>query len=216
LIGPTGQGKTTLLIAILGQRQYVAVFATKPADPSMDALIESGYDRYTEWLRVSSAKSPRRVIWPDASNIDAENTQKLVFDQAFRAIYREQNWCLVNDEGWYIAEMLKLKQHQRVMWTQGRSLGISYVVATQRPAWVPVEMYDGSTHIFFWRTTETDAVRRMSGLGAANSELVKFIVPRLEMHQALYVNTRTGDMRRTRAPRPLALAPNTGPDIPPD
>lgn len=213
LIGPTGQGKTTLLLSILDEREYVVVFSTKPFDETMDGLIESDdYDRYAEWIRTPATKSPKRVLWPDASEIDADNTQRLVFDTAFRTIYRERNWCLVIDEGSYVAEQLKLKQPMRMMWTQARSLGISFVVGTQRPAWVPVEMYDGSTHLFFWRTQERAAVQRISGLGSANSDLVRWVVPRLDPHEALYVNTRTGEMRRTKAPRPLTVvSDDTGP-----
>ena len=204
LIGPTGSGKTTLLGAILPYRWYVVVFGTKPADDTLDMLLEQeDYRKFEEWLRVPAKKSPRRVLWPDATDITAEEHQRIVFANAFAAIYKEQNWCVVVDEGWYVAEMLKLKQPMRVYWTQGRSLGLSFVVCTQRPAWVPVEMYDGSTHLFFWRTTEDEALRRMSSLGAANSALVKYIVPRLELHQTLYINTRTGVMRRTRAPWPI-------------
>jgi len=69
LIGPNGQGKTTLLISILPKRTYVAVLVTKPRDETIDKLIASGYDEYREWLDVDPDKSPRRVIWPDANLI---------------------------------------------------------------------------------------------------------------------------------------------------
>lgn len=207
LIGPTGQGKTTLLTAILPRRQYVAVMATKPRDATMEELIDTGYARWEAWRNVPAAKVPRRVIWPDARGIDAEDNQQVVFRKMFDSINKEGNWCLVDDEGWYTGDVLKLKKEQRAMWVRGRSLGISYTVATQRPAWVPVEMYDMSTHLFFWRTTERNAVMRMSSLGSANESLVKYLVPRLEMHQALYVNTRTGEMRRTRTPAPSHSSP---------
>jgi hypothetical protein len=202
LIGPTGQGKTTLLTAILPRRSFTAVMATKPEDDSMDALIASGYDRFEEWPNLAVSKSPRRVIWPDATDIDAEFNQRKVFEHMFARIYKERRWCLVNDEGWYIADQLKLARQQRVIWTQGRSLGISFVVATQRPAWVPVEMYNMSTHLFFWRTTEKSAIMRIGSLGSANEPLVKYLVPRLEPHQALYINTWNGKMCRTRTPAP--------------
>lgn len=205
LIGPTGQGKTTLLTAILPRRQYVAVMASKPEDSTMEHLISSGYAVYEEWRNIPAVKVPRRVIWPDATDIKAEEEQHRVFKDMFRKVYRERRWCLVDDEGWYTGEILKLKQEQRAMWARGRSLGISYTVATQRPAWVPLEMYDMSTHLFLWRTTERNAIIRMSSLGSANDGLVKYLVPRLERHQALYVNTRTGELRRTRTPPPAPV-----------
>lgn len=208
LIGPTGQGKTTLLMALLPMRTYVTVLATKPYDPVMDELIHAGgYVKFDRWPTVPPARAPRRIIWPDATNIDAEDTQKTVFRDTYAHVYRRGGWTLVVDEGYIMADVLGLKKEMRAMWTQGRSLNISHVVATQRPAWVPVEMYDSTTHLFFWKTAEERALKRLSDLGAANAILVKYIVQRLEKFQCLYINTRTGKMARTRAPAPQQSIP---------
>lgn len=202
LIGPTGQGKTNLLMHLLPLRTYVAVFATKPRDESMDRLIADGYLRIEKWANIPADRAPRRVLWPNATSIDAEEQQKDVFEKAYGAIYREGGWALVIDEGWYVADVLKLSKKMRTIWTQGRSLGISQVVATQRPRWVPLEMFDQSTHLFFWRDNDDENLRRISGLGAAPSTVIRTLVANLERYQVLYVNTRTGDMLRTRAPAP--------------
>jgi hypothetical protein len=202
LIGPNGQGKTTLLTAILPRRQYVAVLVTKPRDESIDRLIASGYDRYEEWLDVDPDKSPRRVIWPDAKRLGAQENQTRVFRKALEQMFVDGGWCSVIDEGFYFAKRLKLSDAMMDYWTQGRSNKLSFVVGTQRPAWVPVEMYGESTHLFIWRTVEREALRRVSDLGAANAEVAKLVIQNLEPHQCLYVNTRTGVMYRTRAPLP--------------
>lgn len=202
LIGPTGQGKTNLLMNLLPLRQYVAVFATKPRDVSMDRLIASGYLRIEQWSDIPPERAPRRVLWPNASSIDSEDRQKEIFNHAYGAIYREGGWAIVIDEGWYIADVLKLQRKMRTIWTQGRSLGISQVVATQRPRWVPLEMFDQSTHLFFWRDNDDENLRRISGLGAAPASAIRMLVSNLEKFQVLYVNTRNGSMCRTRAPAP--------------
>lgn len=202
LIGPTGQGKTSLLLALLPLRTYVTVFATKPRDESMDRLIRQGYLRMDNWSAIPPERAPRRVLWPDATGINSDENQEKVFRSAFNQIYREGNWTLVLDEGYFVGDFLNLKKPMKMIWTQGRALGISFVVATQRPAWVPMEMYDGSTHMFFWRFGSANDVQRISSMGAAPADAVRILVNNLERYQCLYVNTRTGEMMRTRAPAP--------------
>ena len=200
LIGSTGAGKTTLLRAILPRRDYVVIFGTKPVDENLERFHREGYDLYTEWLSVPAEKSPRRLLWPDARDLGAAKVQEAVFRDAMNRIFREGNWCVTVDELWYLAVRLKLADEVRDYLTQSRSLGISFVAGTQRPAWVPLEVYTESTHLFFWKTVEKGAVDRISHLGGANEELVKFLVRRLERHQVLYVNKVTGQMFRTHAP----------------
>lgn len=202
LIGPTGQGKTVLLMNLLPLRKYVAVLATKPYDRSMSHLLAQGYDRYDKWEPVNAQRSPRRVIWPDATSIDAAEHQEKVFKDAMRRMYAERGWTLVIDEGWYLSDVLSAKREMRTIWTQGRSLGLSFVVATQRPAWVPTEMYDQSTHLFFWRENDDRNLARVSGISGRDPRMVRHIISELESHQCLYVNTRTGAMFRTRTPAP--------------
>lgn len=202
LIGPTGQGKTTLLLNLLPLRQYVAFFATKPSDPAFTRLQEMGYVRFAAWRSVSAADTPKRLIWPDATRIDSDKQQKIVFREAFARIYRERGWTVALDELWYMVNKLGLADEVRTFLLQGRSLHISLVAATQRPKFVPLEIYDQSTHLFFWRDNDEENLRRLSGINVRSGAAVRQIIPNLEQHQVLYINTRTGDMVRTRAPRP--------------
>ena len=201
LIGPTGSGKTTLLIEILKKRTYVAVMATKPRDPTMDYLISHGYVVYPEWVDTPAKQAPRRVIWPDASDIDSDEKQREVFDKMYRKIYREGGWCIVIDEGYIISEELRLKKPMRQVWTQGRSLGISQVVGTQRPVWIPTEMYSQSTHMFFWQTEDEKMLEKLGDIKGRSPALVKGIVASLDKYQVLYAN-KDGRMLRTTPPPP--------------
>jgi hypothetical protein len=85
-------------------------------------------------------------------------------------------------------------------------LEISLVTSIQRPAWVPLEIYSQSTHLFIWRTNDESDLTRLSGLGAANNATARMVVENLEPYQVLYINTRTGEMARTRAPKMGAVA----------
>jgi hypothetical protein len=121
---------------------------------------------------------------------------------AFEKIYREGNWTLYLDELWFIAKMLKLEYEVKMFLLQSRSNGISLVIATQRPAWIPLEVYDNSTWVFFWRDNDETNLKRISGISWLSKNLVQMVVANLDRFEALAINTRTGKMVRTKAPNP--------------
>jgi hypothetical protein len=200
LIGPTGQGKTTMLLNLLPLHPYVVVFATKPRDKTMDTLIAQGYLRMERWQSLDPKQYPRRVLWPDATRMDSAITQRDIIHHGFGAIYREGGWTVAVDETWYLANELKLGHDIKVYLLQARSMGISLLCATQRPASIPVEIYDQSTHLMFWRDNDENNLKRISGISWRSAALVRYVVSNLDRHQVLYVNTRTGRMVRTRCP----------------
>lgn len=210
LIGPTGQGKTTLLVNMLPLHPYVVVFATKPRDSTMDGLVNTGYLKMREWEPMDAQQFPRRVLWPDATRLDSVTTQKQVFHDAFGRIYREGGWTVALDETWYMENTLNLGADIKMYLLQARSLGISLVAATQRPAWVPREIYTSSTHLFFWRVNDETDLKSLSGIGWRSSDLIRETVADLDRYQCLYINTRTGEMARTKAPEIPAVAPRGG------
>lgn len=201
LIGPTGLGKTTMLLNLLPYHPYVVVFATKPRDATMERLINTGYIRLTRWKSIDADEYPRRVLWPDASKLDSREVQRDVFRDAFERIYREGGWTVALDETWYMDNVLHLENEIKTYLLQARSLGISLVTATQRPAWVPREIYTSCTHLMFWRVNDETDLRSLSGIGWRSGDLIRDAVANLDLYQSLYINTRTGFMCRTRCPR---------------
>lgn len=211
ILGPTGQGKTVLQNNILPFFPFVAVFATKPVDNTMDELIREGnYVRLNKWYQLNPIDSPRRVIWPDARSIHSADRQRAVFADAMEKIFREGGrpaknpvgWAIAIDELWYFTNILKLGTEVKMILLQGRSLGVSLIAATQRPAFVPLEVYDQSTHLFFFRDNDETNLDRIGRINAKDRGLIKNVVSNLDRHQVLYVNTRSGAMARTHAPKP--------------
>lgn len=201
LLGPTGRGKTTLAQAILPIRKYIVALATKPKDETLEKFAaEHGFKRYEEWPEVSPELSPRRLLWPDARTMYSAITQRREFKAALDKIYREGNWTVYVDELWYIIHHLKLEFEVRTYLQQARSNGISFVATTQRPAFVPLEIYDQSTHLFFWKDNDENNLRRISGIAWLSANKVKYLVSHLEPHQVLYINTVSGLMVRTTVP----------------
>lgn len=203
LIGPTGAGKTTMALWLLPMRNYITVLATKPRDSTLDQFgKQNGFRKYTEWPKISPHVSPRRIIWPDARNIDSQAKQKAVFSDALQRIYRQGGWCVYIDELWYIGQILGLTQLVKVYLQQARSMGISLIVSSQRPAWIPLEVYDQSTHLFFWRDNDERNLSRIGGMSVHSASLIRYVVSNLPAFHVLYINTRTGDMLVTRPPGP--------------
>ena len=159
--------------------------------------------RVETWQSLDPRDFPKRVLWPTAMSMDSTTLQRDVFRDAFQKIYREGSWTVAVDETYYISELLGLKSELRQYLTQARALDISLVSATQRPAWVPRELYTSCTHLFFWRVNERTDLDSISGIGTLDSRIIREIVSNLEMFQCLYINTRSGRMARTKAPAPL-------------
>lgn len=203
LIGPTGCGKTTTAYSLLPLRSYVTVFATKPRDKSLERFgAEHGYKTLKEWSNSSARRVPRRILWPDARGLRSADIMRPVFEHALDAIFKAGGWCTYFDELWYMINKLKMAEDIKTFLLQSRSLDISMLMAFQRPAWVPVETYDMCTHLMFWRENDETNLSRISGIAYQSSENIREVVSDLPIHQALYINTRTGLMVRTMSPNP--------------
>lgn len=201
LIGPTGSGKTTLALALLPRRTYVCALGTKPADRTLSGLIRTeGYKRIKAWPPGPTRR--RVILWPLVRDPDDIPAQAAIFDHALREIFREGGWSLFVDEVWYVARFLGLARLLELFWSQARSLGITLIATTQRPAHVPLMMYSEPTHVFLWRMNELADRKRLREFGGGlNSDLIMRTLAELRPHEALYLNTRTGAMTITRAPR---------------
>lgn len=206
MIGPTESGKTNLAIHLLDRPKYVAVMATKPRDDTMRALQKnSGYKVLRAWLPwygwLSPDKAPRRIIWPYIGRLDPATVknQRERLHEAFQHVYSEGGWTLYVDELWYIINTLKLDFDVKMFLLQARSLNVSLAVATQRPAFVPLEVYDQSTHLFFWRDNDERNLSRISGINWRNANEIRTIVANLKQHEFLYVHN-SGYMVTSTAP----------------
>lgn len=211
LVGPTGSGKTTLALELLDRRDFVTVLGTKPRDATLDKLVRrQGYELLKKWprrgprirdVKMSDGTERRRshvVLWPPFRTAADKHNQAHVFDDALGELFANGGWCVFADEVFYLCKELGLEQHLTTMWTQGRSVGVTLVAGTQRPAFVPLYLYDQSTHLFLWGDNDERNLARVGGLGGLSAKPVRAIVSALPRHAVLYLNTRTRDMCVTR------------------
>lgn len=214
LIGPTGVGKTTLANDITTSRDHVIYLGTKPRDDTLQRLISRhGFYRIKAWpsayswrfdsrLRTRAADDGRTlhrlILWPDFTGPESMNHQTAVFDEALSHIFADGGWTVVVDEVFYLCHNLALTQWLETLWTQGRSLGLTVVAGTQRPAFVPLYMYDQASHLFAWADNDETNLRRVGGLGGLSGAQVRATVSALPAHEALYLGTRDRALVRTR------------------
>lgn len=200
-VGTTGSGKTTLARQLLPIRQYVIVLATKKRDDSLYKPLErAGYHTIRSVDQLNPAEHPRVIYRPPLDTPDKAGMQAQA--EAFRdllvTVFDTGNWALYCDEIRYLSDNLGLKTELEALWLQGRSLGISLMASTQRPVAVPLLAFSEATHLFLWRNNDAENVKRMSEFAGSQADVVRATIPQLPMHEALYINTRTDEMVRTR------------------
>lgn len=199
LIGPTGAGKTTLAHAILPKRKFVVVVATKPRDSSLSALKRDGFEVVRSFPdHVATDVTPKLILWPNMKRVGDARKQQKTIGRALNEIFVQGGWTVYVDELRYVSSTLRMKPLLELLWQQGRSLGVSLVGGTQRPAHVPLMLYDQATHLFFWRDNDDANLKRIGGIGFLDANLVRNTVAQLPLHETLYINTRTGSMTRTK------------------
>lgn len=208
IVGPTGYGKTTIEKALIKLRSAVVVIGTKPraphGDPNLAGLIKSdGFVRIKTWPPPRPPyMMPKVLLWPDWKGSADTAANAELFREAFADIFAVGKWCVCADELAFLVRRFGLKTELEDMWGQGRSLKISLLGCTQRPAWVPLEMYSMATHLFLFACNDDRDLARIQGIGGVDPATIRRIVRRLRKYEFLYVNTATKRLVLSRTPAP--------------
>ncbi|MFI5534705.1 hypothetical protein ACIA8O_39845 [Kitasatospora sp. NPDC051853] len=198
-VGPTGSGKTTLMVQLLHRRQFVTALGTKPADNTLMKLIRKEKHKLIRaWPPppIAGRREQRVVLWPAFRKPEDMANQQIQIDRALREMFTQGGWTVFADELYYLCHMLRLTKLLETYWTQGRSIGLSLVGGTQRPAHVPLFAYSQCTHLFAWKSNDERDLRRIGGLGGISAKQVQETIMSLAKHEVLYINTRDGEMMR--------------------
>ncbi|MGH9047726.1 MAG: hypothetical protein ACRDVW_10500 [Acidimicrobiales bacterium] len=197
-IARTGRGKTTLFArGLLPRYPYVVYLGTKEDDPSAYPwLLRHGF-KMTSNPRLDFRKSPKVIFRPGPFGISKadQEQQATRFAAVLAVAYAQRGWAIYADEVAYLDE-IGLSHELEAIWRTGRGRKITMLAASQNPVSIPRVAFDQVSHLFFWRQTEAERVRRMGEM--AGDPTVREVIPRLPEYEALYVNTTSDELIRTR------------------
>lgn len=203
LIGPTGRGKTELLIALMDLRQWGVFVSTKRRDSTQAPLVRMGFRPITDPAEVQPEVHGRYLFqtpWPKGVPADElKNAQRATVGNLLIRLRDQGGYTVGLDEVRYLTQTLGLASELEVLWLQGRSEGTSLIANTQRPRFIPLEAYSQATHLFFWTSPDLQDVARIGEMAAFDRRLVTDTLQDIQeqgqraKHDVLYVNTVTGD-----------------------
>lgn len=200
LIGPTGRGKTELLIKLLDTRRWKIFLSTKTKDDTQKDM--RGYYATSDPLLINSDISPSILFAPrkvqGLSAAQIKEYQGNAYRQVLTRLRDQGGWTIGLDEVRYLTSTLGLASELEVLWLQGRSEGLSLVANTQRPRHVPLEAYSQATHLFIWNTADDEDISRLADMvPGLDRNMVESALRTQNAHDALYVNTWSGAMFTT-------------------
>jgi len=185
VFGPTGRGKTTVLIELceLPGHQPAVLLVTKRRDDMVRRLTRRGWIlcrsledvKRTGEVRLLDRWAglipppPKIVYWPTATGSIKQRRARLTAEceRFFDYAYDQGHMTVAVDEALYVAEDLRLGASLRTIWHEGRASGVSLLAASQRPSWLPKSAYSSPTYLAIFRTNDPDDLRRLADIGGA-------------------------------------------------
>jgi energy-coupling factor transporter ATP-binding protein EcfA2 len=205
-IGPTGSGKTHLALQLLARSAseelpaYVTVM--KARDKTLNVFLGS----HERWKRLLNYPPPPvlpgatrpvgYLVWPVHTNDPEGDDQRheQIFHRMHRQLYVKGNNIIFDDEVVSLVREMGMKPDLTRIWTKGRSIGSGLWAATQRPAMVPLEMYDQAQHLFLGNIKDKRSQDRFGEISGVDPELVVAVVRKLPKFHWLYVRQEEGTM----------------------
>jgi hypothetical protein len=176
-IAGTGRGKSVMCRFLAWQRSWVAWLSTKKKDDTYTDNISMGYERYKAWPIKKPPRDQRfqrAMVWPEyKSLLDVQRLGGPVFKKVLEDVYKDEGWCVVLDDLYFLSEKLKLREEITAINYQVRSLGVSMLAAMQRPKKIPLESWDQSSHLFVKRLNNYDDLLILRGAIGRDMKVVE-------------------------------------------
>lgn len=200
-LAPTGNGKTTLAMQLLGEvatpELPAVALVMKPRDETSEEFGEkNGYKKIENWpprKNPFAKKPPGYLLWPHENWADLDETderQAIVFEKCLKDTYRKGGHIIFADELYSLDKELGLDKELNRLWTKGRSMGTGIWGASQRPANIPRNAYSQAQHLFLSWDPDKDTRRRYGEIGGMDPHLVIDATEQTDEYEWVYVHPK--------------------------
>lgn len=191
IYGETGAGKTDLALRMMRSEPYSVILVTKPKDPIFTSPLVKGFTRTNSWTTRSNhlilSARPGRTMGEERA------AQKNLFPAALDSIYRDGGWSVSFDEGMHMSRSLGMGQAVSDFFYLGRSLGLTGILCTQRPRYIPPVVPLSATHAFVSASRRADDRRALAELGPDSREMGVWMKELRNKHDFIYID-RQGEI----------------------
>jgi hypothetical protein len=200
--GPTGSGKSTVMLSLLlerGSQQmvnkrpvHITIMGVKPRDRTLSSL---GWPRITKLDEWPPGYGEEQVIaWPPYGDpATVAERQEPFFRAVLSEILKSGNQIVYIDETAYFEESkpngLGLGSLLNQFWYISRANKVSLMAATQRPVKVSRSMWSEPYWLIIFRPEDEDDLKRVAELSGFK-QLVLDVVPELGPHEFLFLRRR--------------------------
>lgn len=205
-IGPTGSGKTHLALQLLARSVsenltgYITVM--KARDKTVGEFLRSheGWKRTLTYPPPPTPPGMRKpvgwAVWPHHTKDPEADDERheAIFHEMHRRLYVRGDCIIFDDEVVSLVREMDMKRDLTRIWTKGRSIGVGLWGATQRPAMVPLEMYDQAQHLFLSNIKDKRSQDRFGEISGVDADLVVSVVRALPKWHWLYIRQESGEM----------------------
>lgn len=207
LIGPTGEGKTTHAVGILGLRKWVLAMDPKGGDST---LAKMRLPRVPDWpppkqieRDLADGKPVRVTVGPVVHTIDDRAKLTAVLRRALTDSFERGGWTVYIDEFQLAADrrMMRLGNEAETMLIAARDKGVSMVLSYQAPAWVPTAGSRQAWWVVVWPTRDQDVVKKLASITGRPWQELSAALAELPRFHTLTVG------RNPRAPMVMTTAP---------
>jgi len=205
LIGPTGEGKSTYAVGILGLRRYVLALDPKGGD---DTLAASGFQRVPHWpppgrvrQDIAEGRGARLILGERGADFE---TLAEEFGKALDGVLKEGGWTVYIDEFQVASDrrMMNVGIKAEKLLISARFKKVSVVTAYQAPSWVPTASTRQARWIVMWPTRDEDCIKAVAQKAGRDKTQMIRVVKQLPPYHALVIPPRSSvPMIITTAPR---------------